>query len=153
MSKILVSGCLGAMGSTVVQAVRKENGCTLAGGFDLASSKQSDFPIFASPADCAGVDFDVVIDFSSPRTLPALEEIARRKGCGLVLATTGYTEEQLVSSDVVGMTYGSLFDATQTMVSKIDDDTYQVQVVSWYDNENSYTSQMVRTIKYFAELQ
>ena len=64
----------------------------------------------------------------------------------------GYTEEQLVSSDVVGMRYGSLFDATQTMVTKIDDDTYQVQVVSWYDNENSYTSQMVRTIKYFAEL-
>ena len=64
----------------------------------------------------------------------------------------GYTEEQIVSSDVVGMRYGSLFDATQTMVAKIDDDTYQVQVVSWYDNENSYTSQMVRTIKYFAEL-
>lgn len=64
----------------------------------------------------------------------------------------GYTEEQLVSSDVVGMRYGSLFDATQTMVTKIDDDTYQVQVVAWYDNENSYTSQMVRTIKYFAEL-
>ena len=64
----------------------------------------------------------------------------------------GYTEEQLVSCDVIGMTYGSLFDATQTMVTKIDDDTYQVQVVAWYDNENSYTSQMVRTIKYFAEL-
>ena len=64
----------------------------------------------------------------------------------------GYTEEQLVSSDIIGITYGSLFDATQTMVAKIDDDTYQVQVVSWYDNENSYTSQMVRTIKYFAEL-
>ena len=64
----------------------------------------------------------------------------------------GYTEEQLVSSDIIGMKYGSLFDATQTMVAKLDDDTYQVQVVSWYDNENSYTSQMVRTIKYFAEL-
>ena len=64
----------------------------------------------------------------------------------------GYSDEELVSSDVIGMTYGSLFDATQTMVSKIDDDTYQVQVVSWYDNENSYVSQMVRTIKYFAEL-
>ena len=64
----------------------------------------------------------------------------------------GYTEEELVSSDVIGMRYGSLFDATQTMVAKIDDDTYQVQVVSWYDNENSYTSQMVRTIKYFAEI-
>ena len=64
----------------------------------------------------------------------------------------GYTEEQLVSSDIIGMTYGSLFDATQTMVNKVDDDTYEVQVVSWYDNENSYTSQMVRTIKYFAEL-
>ena len=64
----------------------------------------------------------------------------------------GYNDEQIVSSDVIGMRYGSLFDATQTMVSKIDDDTYQVQVVSWYDNENSYVSQMVRTIKYFAEL-
>ncbi len=64
----------------------------------------------------------------------------------------GYTTEKLVSSDIIGMTYGSLFDANQTMVQKLDDDTYQVQVVSWYDNENSYTSQMVRTIKYFAEL-
>ena len=61
----------------------------------------------------------------------------------------GYNTEPIVSSDVIGMRYGSLFDATQTMVAKIDDDTYQVQVVSWYDNENSYTSQMVRTIKYF----
>ena len=64
----------------------------------------------------------------------------------------GYTEDEIVSSDVIGMKFGSLFDATQTMVSKIDDETYQVQVVSWYDNENSYTSQMVRTIKYFAEI-
>ena len=64
----------------------------------------------------------------------------------------GYNEDEIVSSDVIGMKFGSLFDATQTMVSKIDDDTYQVQVVSWYDNENSYTSQMVRTIKYLAEL-
>jgi glyceraldehyde 3-phosphate dehydrogenase len=64
----------------------------------------------------------------------------------------GYNSDPIVSSDVIGMRYGSLFDATQTMVSKVSDDTYQVQVVSWYDNENSYTSQMVRTIKYFAEL-
>ena len=64
----------------------------------------------------------------------------------------GYNEDEIVSSDVIGMRFGSLFDATQTMVSKIDEDTFQVQVVSWYDNENSYTSQMVRTIKYFAEL-
>ena len=65
----------------------------------------------------------------------------------------GYTEEELVSSDIIGMRYGSLFDATQTMVSPIEGTNYtQVQVVSWYDNENSYTSQMVRTLKYFAEL-
>ena len=64
----------------------------------------------------------------------------------------GYTEEPLVSSDIIGITYGSLFDATQTMVTEIGDGLYQVQVVAWYDNENSYTSQMVRTIKYFAEL-
>ena len=67
-------------------------------------------------------------------------------------ASFGYTEEQLVSSDVIGMAFGSLFDATQTMVTKIDDETYQVQTVAWYDNENSYTSQMVRTIKFFSEL-
>ena len=64
----------------------------------------------------------------------------------------GYNEDPIVSSDIIGMKFGSLFDATQTMVSQIDEDTYQVQVVSWYDNENSYTSQMVRTIKYLAEL-
>ncbi len=64
----------------------------------------------------------------------------------------GYNEEEIVSSDVIGMTYGSLFDATQTMVKDCGNGTSEVQVVSWYDNENSYTSQMVRTIKYFAEL-
>ncbi len=64
----------------------------------------------------------------------------------------GYNEDEIVSSDVIGMRYGSLFDATQTMVLPLGDDKSQVQVVSWYDNENSYVSQMVRTIKYFAEL-
>ena len=64
----------------------------------------------------------------------------------------GYNEDPIVSSDIIGMRFGSLFDATQTMVTKIADGLYEVQVVSWYDNENSYTSQMVRTIKYFAEL-
>ncbi|MDE6863632.1 MAG: type I glyceraldehyde-3-phosphate dehydrogenase, partial [Eubacterium sp.] len=64
----------------------------------------------------------------------------------------GYNTDEIVSSDIVGMRYGSLFDATQTMVLPIAEDLYEVQVVSWYDNENSYTSQMVRTIKYFSEL-
>ena len=64
----------------------------------------------------------------------------------------GYNEDEIVSSDVVGMTFGSLFDSTQTMASAMDNGDTQVQVVSWYDNENSYVSQMVRTIKYFAEL-
>ncbi len=64
----------------------------------------------------------------------------------------GYTTDEIVSSDIVGITYGSLFDATQTMVQKIGEGLFQVQTVSWYDNENSYTSQMVRTIKYFSEL-
>ena len=64
----------------------------------------------------------------------------------------GYNTDEIVSSDVIGMTYGSLFDATQTMAIAMEDGNTQVQVVSWYDNENSYTSQMVKTIKYFAEL-
>jgi len=67
-------------------------------------------------------------------------------------ASFGYTEEELVSSDIIGITYGSLFDATQTKTMDMGDGTTMVKVVSWYDNENSYTSQMVRTIKYFAEL-
>ena len=64
----------------------------------------------------------------------------------------GYNEDEVVSSDVIGMRFGSLFDATQTMVVNLENGTSQVQVVSWYDNENSYVSQMVRTIKYFSEL-
>ena len=64
----------------------------------------------------------------------------------------GYTEELLVSTDIIGITYGSLFDATQTMVTKINDNLYQVQVVAWYDNEASYTYQMVRTAKYLMNL-
>lgn len=67
-------------------------------------------------------------------------------------ASYGYTEEEIVSSDIVGMTYGSLFDATQTKCMPMGDGSTLVKVVAWYDNENSYTSQMVRTIKYFAEL-
>ncbi len=68
-------------------------------------------------------------------------------------ASFGYNDEEIVSSDIIGITYGSLFDSTQTMVKYIaESDTTEVQTVAWYDNENSYTSQMVRTIKYFAEL-
>ena len=64
----------------------------------------------------------------------------------------GYNVDEIVSSDIVGMRYGSLFDSTQTMVLPLDNGTTEVQVVSWYDNENSYTSQMVRTIKHFGKL-
>ncbi len=67
-------------------------------------------------------------------------------------ASYGYTEDEIVSSDVIGITYGSLFDGTQTKVTDLGEGKTLVKVVSWYDNENSYTSQMVRTIKYFAEL-
>ncbi len=64
----------------------------------------------------------------------------------------GYNTDPIVSSDIIGISYGSLFDATQTMAIPMEDGNTQVQVVSWYDNENSYTTQMVKTIKYFAEL-
>lgn len=63
----------------------------------------------------------------------------------------GYTEEELVSSDIVGIEFGSLFDATQTKVSKAGD-KYLVKVVSWYDNEMSYTAQLVRTLKHFVQI-
>lgn len=66
--------------------------------------------------------------------------------------TLGYTEEPLVSSDIIGISYGSLFDATQTKVTPLSKDTSLVKIVAWYDNENSYVSQMVRTIQYFASL-
>ncbi len=64
----------------------------------------------------------------------------------------GYTEDEIVSADIIGSTYGSLFDATQTAVMDLEDNKTLVKVVSWYDNENSYTSNMVRTIKYLNEL-
>ena len=89
-----------------------------------------------------------VVEYNGELTKDAIN--AHMKSCEN--ESYGYTEEELVSGDIVGETHGSIFDATQTMVSKIDDNHYLVQVVAWYDNENSYTSQMVRTIKYMAEL-
>ena len=77
------------------------------------------------------------------------KEIINAQMASRASASFGYTEEQLVSSDITGITYGSLFDATQTMVSKISDGLFHVQVVAWYDNENSYTSQFVRLAKDF----
>ncbi len=63
----------------------------------------------------------------------------------------GYTEDEIVSTDIIGSTFGSLFDATQTRVQTVGD-SQLVRVVSWYDNEMSYVSQLVRTVKYFAGL-
>lgn len=64
----------------------------------------------------------------------------------------GYTEEEIVSSDVIGMSYGSLFDATQTLAERCGTKIYEVRVVSWYDNEMSYVSQLIRTLKYMGTL-
>ena len=86
--------------------------------------------------------------------LPTIKKLIADGGKIILCSHLGKvkTEEELVSSDIIGIREGSLFDATQTMVTNMEDGNSQVQVVSWYDNENSYTSQMVRTIKYFAEL-
>lgn len=65
----------------------------------------------------------------------------------------GYSEEELVSSDIIGMSYGSLFDATQTLAQRCGTKIYEVRVVSWYDNEMSYTCQLIRTLRYMAKLQ
>ena len=67
-------------------------------------------------------------------------------------ASFGYTEEELVSSDIIGMEYGSLFDATQTLAQQCGTHIFEVRVVAWYDNEMSYTCQLVRTLKYLATL-
>ena len=64
----------------------------------------------------------------------------------------GYTEAEIVSSDTIGMSYGSLFDATQTLAQKCGTHIYEVRVVSWYDNEMSYVSQLIRTLDYMATL-
>ena len=64
----------------------------------------------------------------------------------------GYTEEQLVSSDIIGMSYGSLFDATQTLAEKCGTHIYEVRVVAWYDNEMSYTSQLIKTLRHMGTL-
>lgn len=64
----------------------------------------------------------------------------------------GYNEDEIVSTDVIGMSYGSLFDATQTLAQRCGTNIYEVRVVSWYDNEMSYVSQLIRTMIYMASL-
>ena len=88
------------------------------------------------------------VKFDGKLTVEAINEYM--KSCATDFF--GYNDEQIVSSDIVGMTYGSLFDATQTLVMPVGDGLWQVQVVAWYDNENSYTSQMIKTAKYLVEL-
>ncbi|MBO7156666.1 MAG: type I glyceraldehyde-3-phosphate dehydrogenase, partial [Clostridia bacterium] len=93
---------------------------------------------------------------SSTILVAVVEGTATKEGINAAMKAAAtesyaYNEDEIVSSDIIGSTYGSIFDATQTMVINMGE-TSQVQVVSWYDNENSYTSQMVRTIKYFSEL-
>ena len=94
---------------------------------------------------------------SSTILVAVVEGTATKEGINAAMKAAAtesyaYNEDEIVSSDIIGSTYGSIFDATQTMVMNMEDGNSQVQVVSWYDNENSYTSQMVRTIKYFSEL-
>ena len=98
----------------------------------------------------AGNDLPTIVYNVNHETLTKEEINAAMKAAQT--ESYGYTEDEIVSSDIVGMTFGSLFDATQTMVNKLPDGKTQVQVVSWYDNENSYVSQMCRTIKHFANL-
>lgn len=106
----------------------------------IGSAQRVPVPTGSTTILVANVDGEVTVDQINAAMKAAANE------------SFGYTEEELVSSDIIGINFGSLFDATQTMVTKLDNGTTQVQVVSWYDNENSYTSQMVRTIKYFSEL-
>ncbi|TDW20588.1 glyceraldehyde 3-phosphate dehydrogenase [Breznakia blatticola] len=106
----------------------------------IGSAQRVPVPTGSSTILVSVVDGDVTVDSINAAMKAAAND------------SFGYTEDQLVSSDIVGSTFGSIFDATQTMVIPMDNGTTQVQTVAWYDNENSYTSQMVRTIKYFAEL-
>ncbi len=92
---------------------------------------------------------DATVKCAGELTVDAINEAMKKAADGV---TYGYTEEELVSSDVIGMTYGSLFDATQTMVVKAAEGLYNVRVVAWYDNEMSYTCQLIRTLQYMGNL-
>ena len=90
----------------------------------------------------------VLEDDTETVTLEGLHEAMKNASS----ETFGYTEGRLVSSDIIGMTYGSLFDATQTLVARSGTGVFQVQVVAWYDNEMSYVAQLVRTLKHMGSL-
>ena len=106
-----------------------------------------------TPDDSASIpDIQAKVDATAPKGADVTVDAVNAAMKAQASESFGYNTEEIVSSDVIGMKYGSLFDATQTMVINLENGTSQVQVVSWYDNENSYVSQMVRTIKYFSEL-
>ena len=109
----------------------------------FADKMVKDFEVIANDPEV-----DVVVETEKPVTAEAVNAALKEAADGKVLC---YSEEPLVSSDIIGITQGSLFDATQTMLTKISDGLYQVQVVAWYDNENSYTCQFVRLAKAFAQ--
>jgi glyceraldehyde 3-phosphate dehydrogenase len=93
-----------------------------------------------------GSAVDLVVELKKPVSIASINAAMK----AAANETLGYTEDPIVSSDTIGMSYGSLFDAQMTSVMEVDGKQL-VKVLSWYDNEMSYVSQMVRTIKYFAK--
>ena len=94
MQKIIISGCSGHMGRVVESLCAADPQVQVAAGFDILGSSDRDFPVFSSPAQFSG-EADAVIDFSSPAALNGLLDFAQATGTPLVLATTGYTPEQV----------------------------------------------------------
>ena len=96
MLKVLISGCNGHMGRVVAQICQEAEDVEITAGFDLLGQENEDFPVFSTPKAFQG-QADVLIDFSAPAALPALLDLGRERKIPLVLATTGYTQEQLAA--------------------------------------------------------
>lgn len=94
MTKVIISGCNGKMGQVVTNMVLSAPDLEIVAGFDKNPVKQNDYPVYADPMECP-LKTDCVIDFSHPSALTGLLDFCKHTGCGIVLATTGYTKEQL----------------------------------------------------------
>ena len=145
MVKILVSGCSGAMGKAVVVAALQHKDCAVVGGLDLHPCADAGFPVFDRWQDC-NVDFDILIDFSHPKALDAVIGLASSLKKPVVMATTGYTEEQLERIERLSQEVPVFFSANMSMgvalmrelcvkAAKVLGGSYDIEVVEKHHNQ------------------
>ncbi|MCH5265468.1 MAG: 4-hydroxy-tetrahydrodipicolinate reductase [Lachnospiraceae bacterium] len=148
MTRIIMSGCHGAMGKTITNIVREDSEADIVAGIDITEGEEKGYPVFSAIGDC-DVEADVLIDFSTPKILPEILDYSIKKQVPVVLCTTGYTEEQLAQIEAASektavlksanMSLGinTLLKLVQDAARVLAEEGFDVEIVEKHHNQKA----------------